>query len=170
VEFSILEGVWHTFLGSPSQARRPVTDMLRRIGDSVPEPIELGYHLCYGDAGHKHFVEPRDAGLLVEVANTVLDGLRRPVSWLHLPVPRSRDDEAYGAPLAALRLSPATELYLGLIHLTDGAEGARRRVAAAQRCVQHEFGVATECGLGRRDPADIPAIVALHAQVAEPIV
>jgi hypothetical protein len=30
--------------------------------------------------------------------------------------------------------------------------------------------VATECGLGRRDPADIPAILALHAQVTESIV
>jgi hypothetical protein len=169
VEFSILEGVWRTFLGSPSQARGPITDMLRRIGNSVPEPIELGYHLCYGDAGHQHFIEPRDAGLLVEVANAVFDGLRRPVSWLHLPVPRARDDAAYSAPLATLGLPPATELYLGLIHLTDGAAGASRRIAAAQPYVQHEFGVAAECGLGRRDPAVIPAMLALHAQVAEPI-
>jgi hypothetical protein len=104
VEFSILEGVWHTFRGSSSQACGPITDLLRRIGNSVPEPIELGYHLCSGDAGHQHFIEPKDAGLLVEVANIVLDGLRQPVSWVHLPVPRAGDDAAYSAPLATLRL------------------------------------------------------------------
>jgi hypothetical protein len=31
-----------------------------------------------------------------------------------------------------------------------------------------EFGVATECGLGRRDPATIPDLLRLHAEVAGP--
>jgi len=31
------------------------------------------------------------------------------------------------------------------------------------------FGVATECGLGRRAPEDIPALLAQHATVAEPL-
>ena len=33
-----------------------------------PLEVEVGYHLCYGDAGHRHFVEPRDTSRLVDVA------------------------------------------------------------------------------------------------------
>jgi hypothetical protein len=29
-----------------------------------------------------------------------------------------------------------------------------------------DFGIATECGFGRRDPATIPALLRLHAEVA----
>ena len=70
-------------------------------------------------------------------------------------------------PLRDLRLHPETELYLGLVHATDGAEGTRRRIATAQRVVA-EFGVATECGMGRRPPETIPALLRTHAEVAGP--
>ena len=38
-----------------------MVERLVRLGHRVPTDIELGYHLCYGDAGHQHFVEPEDA-------------------------------------------------------------------------------------------------------------
>jgi hypothetical protein len=44
-----------------------------------------------------------------------------------MPVPRNRDDHAYFLPLHDLRISPETELFLGLVHDSDGTEGARRR-------------------------------------------
>ena len=37
--------------------------------------------------------------------------------------------------------------YLGLVHRTDGLDGARRRLAAAKKVVT-DFGIATECGFG----------------------
>src|SRR5271170_3585457 len=37
-----------------------------------------------------------------------------------MPVPRERDDVAYFAPLKVLKLHPRTELYLELVHRTDG--------------------------------------------------
>ena len=43
----------------------------------------------------------------------------------------------------SLRLPPTTELYLGLIHLTDGIAGARSRVETAKR-LRPEFGVARD--------------------------
>ena len=110
--------------------------------------IELGYHLCYGDAGHKHFVEPEDASKLVEVTHAISAGVGRLINWIHMPVPRNRTDDAYFAPLRQLLLHPETELYLGLVHFIDGVEGTRRRIAAAQKVVA-DFGVATECGMGR---------------------
>lgn len=163
VEFGILEGVMPTHLTDPP---REITARLVRLGERVPGDVELGYHLCYGDAGHRHFVQPRDAGLLVAVANAICAGVRRPVQWIHLPVPRERDDAAYYAPLAALQLHPETELYLGLVHYTDGVEGTRRRMAAAARVVE-EFGIGTECGLGRRPAETVAPLLAVHREAAE---
>jgi len=86
-------------------------------------------------------------------------------NWIHLPVPRERDDAAYFAPLRGLKRASGTELYLGLVHFTDGLAGARRRLAATASAVT-DFGIATECGLGRRPPATIADLFRLHAAIA----
>jgi hypothetical protein len=62
---------------------------------------------------------------------------------MHFPVPRQRFDDDYYLPLAALTLRPETELYLGLVHFTDGVEGTIRRIETASRHC-HGFGLATE--------------------------
>lgn len=136
---------------------------LATLIDAVPEDVEVGVHLCYGDAGEKHFIEPTDAAVLVRYANAVIDAAHRPLSWLHLPVPNTRDDDGYFAPLA--ELAPVAELYLGLVHREDGAEGAARRIAAASRFVPR-FGVATECGIGRAPAGSTEGILHTHAAVA----
>jgi hypothetical protein len=63
-----------------------------------------------------------------------------------MPVPRNRDDDAYFLPLHDLRISPETELFLGLVRDSDGTEGAGRRITAASK-VRPAFGIATECGM-----------------------
>ena len=166
VEFAQLEGVFPAHFAPLFEG---IVERLVRLGDRVPRDAALGYHLCYGDALHQHFVEPQDAGRLVEVANAVAWGVSRPIAYVHLPVPRDRVDDAYYAPLADLKLDAETQLYLGLVHYTDGVEGARQRIRAAQRAVA-AFGVATECGLGRRPPETIHDLLRLHAQIAAPIV
>jgi len=45
-----------------------LTSRLTRLGRAVNEEVQLGFHLCYGDSGHKHFVQPTDTGLSVEIA------------------------------------------------------------------------------------------------------
>ena len=139
---------------------------LAALVDAVPPEVEVGIHLCYGDAGEKHFVEPADTANLVRVANAVLAAAGREPSWLHLPVPISRDDEAYFAPLAELADVP--ELYLGLVHREDGAEGARARIAAAQKVLDRPFGVATECGIGRAPEGTTEGILRTHVEVSDP--
>lgn len=84
------------------------------------------------------------------------------------PVPRNRSDAAYFAPLRSLHLHPETELYLGLVHITGGVEGTLERIKAAQQFVS-DFGVATECGFGRRPPDTIPELLRIHSQVAAPV-
>lgn len=161
IEFAILEGVPFT---DSAKVREGIIERLVRLGNRVPVNVELGYHLCYGDAGHKHFKEPKDTTKLVEVANGISAGVKRQINWIHMPVPRNRTDDAYFAPLRNLHLHPETELYLGLVHFTDGVEGARKRIAAAQRAVA-EFGIATECGLGRRPAETIPDLLRIHSEV-----
>ena len=163
VEFAVLEGILPSFVDDPE---RDILERLVRLGNHVPPGVELGYHLCYGDAGHQHFVEPADTSKLVAIANGVCEGVSRRVDWLHMPVPRERSDEAYFRPLRDLRLQPETECYLGLVHLTDGVDGTRARIAAAQT-VAADFGVATECGFGRRPPETIPELLDIHASVSE---
>jgi hypothetical protein len=136
------------------------------LGNRVPPGADLLYHLCYGDSGHRHVVEPTDMGDMVEFANRVSRQIARPVQLIHMPVPRNRTDEAYFAPLRRLELRPETELCLGLVHYTDGIDGAQARLAAAKKYVR-DFSIATECGFGRRDPATVPALLRLHADIAD---
>jgi hypothetical protein len=135
------------------------------LGNRVPADVDLLYHLCYGDSNHRHVVEPTDMGDMVDFANRVAQQIKRPLQLVHMPVPRNRDDDAYFAPLKGLALAPETELCLGLVHLTDGVEGSKRRLATARKFIE-KFSIATECGFGRRDPSTIPELLRIHAEVA----
>ncbi|MEU2038876.1 hypothetical protein [Nocardia niwae] len=167
VEFAIFEGIFPSWFGSDYATQlEEVGQRLVRLGAAVPEPVELGYHLCYGDFGHQHFAEPADTGRLAAVADRILAGSARPVNWIHLPVPRSRSDADYFKPLADLTLPAETDLHLGLVHATDGRAGALQRIEAARSAVA-DFGIATECGMGRRPAEQIPALFDLHAELAD---
>lgn len=142
---------------------------LGRLARAVPTDVELGFHICYGDWGGRHHIQPADMGAMVALANAIVAGAGRPVTYFHMPVPIDRDDEAYFAPLRGLRGVAETELYLGLVHLGDGVAGAQRRIAAARK-FRDSFGVATECGLGRaKTPDTVKAIIALYADICAKI-
>ncbi|KIP52221.1 hypothetical protein [Leucobacter komagatae] len=168
LEFAMLEGV-------ASMTQQPyewfddvwsgTTERLARQIDRVPADVEVGVHLCYGDVGEHHFVEPVDTENLTRFANLVIDTAKRDLTWLHLPVPIERDDSAYFAPLAELRLPSTSELYLGLVHREDGTEGAARRIAAARTSVARDFGVATECGFGRAPEGTTVPLFEAHRDV-----
>jgi hypothetical protein len=149
-----------------------IIQRLARYGDAVPPDVELGYHFCYGDrrtidgARGQHFAQPRDTAAVVDVINKLVATLGRHVEWVHLPVPIDRDDAAYFAPLAQLRLPLDTQVFLGLLHDQDGVEGALRRITAAKPAIAG-FGVAMECGFGRRPPETIPELLKLHRDVCD---
>ena len=137
-----------------------------RLAEHVPADIDLMFHFCYGDAGHRHVVEPTDMGDMVDYANRLAGQLTRPITQVHMPVPRDRSDAVYFAPLRRLKLDPGTRLCLGLVHYTDGLEGTRKRVESARQFL-NDFGIATECGFGRRDPATIPELLRIHSDAAK---
>jgi hypothetical protein len=137
-----------------------------RLTAVVPAEVELGFHLCYGDMDAKHFIEPVDLGKAVELANLIVESSSHAVKWLHMPVPADRDDAAYFAPLAKLRRGTDTELYLGLVHASDGVDGTVRRMHTVSRFVS-DFGIATECGIGRaRTLKQVREIMQVHAEAA----
>ncbi len=170
VEFGIIESVdYDSEFGSQFTAwwDNVWAGLIERAVDQaaqVPADVELGFHLCYGDANEEHFIQPKDTTNLVRFANALFAATPRPLTWLHLPVPIERDDEAYFAPLASLERPEGLELYLGLVHREDGAAGAQRRIDAASKFVS-EFGVGTECGIGRAPEGSTEGILRTHADV-----
>ena len=158
--------------GQPSAAvpcgdepRERILERIVRLCAAVPDVVDTGLHLCYGDFGGRHFVEPRDAAAMAEFANALVKSIGRKLTYVHMPVPLGRDDDAYHAPLRELRLSQGTELYLGVVHAQDGVEGTLKRVAAAQRHAP-PFGVATECGMARaRSEETVRKLLDIHAAV-----
>ncbi len=149
----------------PVDFRTETIQVLTEIGNGVPAAIELGYHLCYGSPADEHMVQPKDAGLMVEMTNAVVAGVKRPIQFFHLPVPKGRTDDGFFAPLEKLKLKPGTALYLGLIHHNDAAGDAARLAAARRHCAVG--GIGTECGMARGDPARLPELLKAHARAAE---
>jgi hypothetical protein len=137
--------------------------------DFVPKGIEVGIHLCYGDPGHKHIIEPKSLRSSVEFANAIVAGSKRDVTWVHMPVPRDRMDVDYYEPLRDLWPRRSAELYLGLVHQSGGLAATRRRIDLAEQFAA-DFGIATECGFGRRSPDTVPGLLDLHREAAEPCV
>ncbi len=164
----VLEGVFPTYIEPRFEG------VVTRVCDLihwVPEEVPLGCHLCYGDAQEvtgqgegRHWKEPVDTALMVRVAEAISLGAGRRVDWFSMPVPIERDDDEYFEPLADLALGSGTRLFLGLVHHQDGVEGTQRRIDVAKRhCA--EFGVATECGMGRKPPELVPRLLAIQREV-----
>jgi hypothetical protein len=146
-------------------AGRKFAERLARISAAVPSDVELGIHLCYGGRGEHNVLQPEDSGKMVEFANLLMEAIAHPVGFIHMPVPQKRDDDAYFAPLSGLKSGP--ELYLGLVHIADGVDGALRRIRAARK-VAPEFGIASDCGIARaRSKERVLDILSLHAEVAK---
>ena len=150
---------------SPEEAWEDTLRYAEPLSETIPNETLLGYHLCYGSWENRHAVEPTDLGISVRLANALIDGAARPVDFVHMTVPISRTDDAYFAPLDDLRHDEIGRVYLGLVHLGDGVDGARQRIAAARPHLT-DFGISTECGMGRFARAEIIELLTLHRTIA----
>jgi hypothetical protein len=144
-----------------------IMDSMRAICAPIPADVEVGFHLCYGDFGAKHYFDPVDAGKMVEVCNALTETVAHKIAYIHMPVPIGRTDDAFFRPLRDLKIDSGTELYLGLVHGTDGAGGTRKRIEVARRYV-NDFGIATECGMARaRTPETVKQLLQVHADASQ---
>ncbi len=120
VEFGILE---EAFAPGGAQAFDAIIAALARCVDQVPAGIPVGLHLCYGDYGHQHFMQPESLALQVRVLNAVTAAAGRPVSFVSFTVPQDQREESYFAPLAGLAglaADPVTELNFALVPYHPG--------------------------------------------------
>jgi methionine synthase II (cobalamin-independent) len=171
VEFGLLEGGF----GPPAPLEQVVPGLVR-CADQVPDDVPVGMHLCYGDYGHQHFKQPESLEMQVRVANAVTAGARRPVNWFSFTVPQSRRDESYFTPLRDLQAAPQTELYFALVPYYP-AEQAPGTTAEQVRLIDEylarlpaatrEWGICTECGMGRVAAGDVPTLLDLHREILD---
>ena len=145
------------------EPRDKIIARMQRLCAAIPEDVELGLHLCYGDFAGKHFIEPKDAAAMVDFANTLSRTIPHKLAYIHMPVPVDRSDEAFHRPFRDLKLNAGTALFLGVVHAKDGAEGTKARIAAARRHAP-DFGIATECGMARaRSEEIVRSLLKIHA-------
>jgi hypothetical protein len=87
--------------GQPTDAvpanvpREKLIERMQRLCAAVPDDVELGLHLCYGDFGAKHFVEPKDAAAMVDFANALTKSSKHKLAYIHMPVPINRSDDGF---------------------------------------------------------------------------
>jgi len=171
VEFGVLE---EAFGPGGAQAFDMIVASLVRCVDQVPAEVPVGLHLCYGDYAHTHFKQPESLALQVRVLNAVAAAASRPVGFVSFTVPQYQRDEAYFAPLAELAADPGIELNFALVpyHPAEQAAGTTddqvRLIDAALASSPgggRDWGVCTECGMGRVERADVPALLDLHREI-----
>jgi hypothetical protein len=171
VEFSLLEEFFGPLWPGAYDA---LIASLARCVDAVPAAVPAGLHLCYGDWGHQHFQEPQSLAMQVRVLNAVAAAAGRPLSFVSFTVPQYQRAESYFAPLTGLAAGPGTELNFGLVpyHPADQEPGTTSDQArlidaalAASPGGARDWGVCTECGMGRAAREDVPVLLDLHREI-----
>ncbi len=156
---------------SGGQAVGRIAEAIARYTDHVPDDVPVGMHLCYGDFGHEHFMQPPSLAIQVALADAVTARTRRPPAWISFTVPQDRGDEAYFAPLTDLHPDPSTELYFALVPYHPDRQRAGTtdaQVALVDRLLSAEagpWGICTECSLARAERADVPRLLDLHREI-----
>jgi hypothetical protein len=155
----------HMFDGWGDWGFDDLVDEVVRVAAAVPADVELGFHLC--GTWHIDHRGGQDLNVHVDWANALTERIDRTIGYIHMPSVPQHGAADYAA-LSRLKLDETTKLFLGLIHGSDGIEGARRRIDAAAE-FRPDFGVAHFCGLFPVfgvDPGRLEEILDLHQQVA----
>jgi hypothetical protein len=171
VEFGLLEGAMGPGSAMPMEQ---ITPGLVRCVDHVPGDVPVGLHLCYGDYGHQHFKQPESVRMQVNLVDAVNSSAQRAVDWASFTVPQARSDADYFAPLRDLAATPETELYFALVpyHPDDQPDGTTAAqiehidtALAESSAGRREWGICTECGMGRVATDDVPKLLDLHREI-----
>jgi hypothetical protein len=169
VEMGALEGA----MGVTMPMEQIAPGIVRCL-ERVPADVPVGLHLCYGDYGHQHWKQPESLQMQVDLVNAVTSGTQRRLDFVSFTVPQDREDSAYFEPLSGLRTGSDTELNFALVpyHPADQAPGTTARqieridtALAPSAGGARDWGICTECGMGRVDAADIPELLDLHSKI-----
>ena len=128
-EMVIWDGQKTSAVPYPEVPRAALLARMARICAVVPDDVELGLHLCYGDFAGHHFVEPKDASAMVDFANALARTIRHKLAYIHMPVPIERTDDAFHRPFARAR----ARRWDRALSRRGACEGWRRGRAGAHR-------------------------------------
>lgn len=146
--------------------------MIANIANSIPEEVELGFHLCA--IWHIDQSQGQDLNVHVDWCNELSRKITRPIGYIHVPTTLDYTEEDF-LPLERLNLKTGTKLFIGLVHAEDGAEGAQNRVKAAAAHYR-DFGIASFCGLTNQslkeyqNPHSVDEIMDMHLAAAETVI
>jgi hypothetical protein len=119
-------------------------------------------------------MQPESLQMQVDLVNAVTAAAGRRLDFVSFTVPQARDDSAYFEPLGGLRTGADTEVDFALVpyHPADQPEGTTGRqieridaALAGSAGGAREWGICTECGMGRVDRADVPVLLDLHSTI-----
>jgi methionine synthase II (cobalamin-independent) len=169
-EFGLLEGEDWYKLGEFCDPDAVLPSLVRCI-DVVPEDVRVGLHLCYGDYQHGHESEPESIGVQVKLVNDLAAAAHRRIDFAAFTVPQDRDDEAFFEPLKELRPDSLGRSYFGIVpyYPDRQPEGAVARMASYIDQYIDDWGVCTECGMGRHEAETVPALLDLHRSIVETV-
>lgn len=171
VEIGALESPEY-FAISDSQTVSTIASGLARSINHVPQDIPVGMHLCYGDAGHRHWKEPTSLRTQVSLINALANRVERPMNWAAFTVPQYAKDGDFFSPLETL--TPLLlEPYLALVpyHPQKQEPGTTdEQIRLVKKYLRgRQWGICTECGLSQITPEEMPGILALHMSISDKV-
>jgi hypothetical protein len=123
----------------------------------APEGARVGVHLCLGDMNHRALGRMRDVRPLVHLANAIAGRwpAGRHFEYVHAPLAAAVkppvNQRRFYQPLERLRLAASVPLVAGFVHERLSLDANRTLDRHLRGLLDREVGVATSCGLGRRD-------------------
>lgn len=158
----------------PPPLQRPMALLLgrgiTRLVAQAPQGARFGVHLCLGDMNHRALGRMRDVSPLVHLSNAIiaswpsdrrLEFIHAPFAAAEEPPPNSR---GFYEPLRSLQLPDDVELIAGFAHEEQSLEAQRALRDHLDSLLGRPVGVATACGLGRREPE--PALATMDRVAA----
>lgn len=130
------------------------------LGNALPDDVELGIHFCYGSPVDAPLVKQKSMEVVVNFCNQIASHLTHPLNFVHMPVSVPDADASFFRPLQNINLAKETQIYLGILH-PKIPDGDADRVQLAQHFLP-SFGVATECGWGRKSTETVDALLQVH--------
>ncbi|MDQ3530200.1 MAG: hypothetical protein M3425_09690 [Actinomycetota bacterium] len=143
---------------------------ITRLAQASPAGARFGVHLCLGDMNHRALGRMRDLSPIVHLANALIDAwppqrrlehVHAPFAAAETPAPTS---PAFYAPLGQLRLPHHVRFVAGLVHEDRSIDEQRQLLGLVEQLLGRPVGVATACGLGRRERE--PALATLRQAAA----
>lgn len=180
-ELATIQGWFPNPLGSDEA----VYETVKTVSSWIPDEVDLGYHLCYGDSkfgaspfmGKPHEcrfhrkdkgrnIVPENISTVVRVANALSEKIQRPINFIQTATMREWDEAKHWEALSELKLRPETQFYLGLVHASDAVDGALERLAFVNPHLS-AYGISTECGLGRHSAEQLDSVTNTFRELSE---